>query len=161
MASTLFSVAGRVALISGASSGIGAYVAKGLAEHGAARVYISGRRAAALDAVAQSAPQVIIPVVGDVSTIDGCKQIVEAFVIKEKQAGVTDVSLDLLVNNAGIFVNEGTWTQGASPEEIQAALLKAPQSNWDQAFAVNVAAIQVCFFESREMSFNPETNSYE
>ena len=53
--SDLFSISNRVVLVTGASSGIGLYVAKGLARAGAARVYISGRRAALLDAAAEAA----------------------------------------------------------------------------------------------------------
>jgi len=143
MTSTLFSVAGRVALISGGGSGIGSYIAKGLAEVGASRVYITGRRAASLDNIVKSAPRVIIPIVGDVSSIEGCKKVVDQFVQLEKEAGMVDPSLDLLVNNAGISIAEGTWEEGkASPEGIRDALLQASDKDWSQAFAVNTAAIQ-------------------
>ena len=143
MAADLFSVADRVALVTGASSGIGAYVAQGLARAGAARVYISGRRAAQLDKVAQAAPGVIIPLVGDVSTINGCKELANAFVAAETKANVQEVKLDLLMNNAGMGAQEGRWTHGASVEQIRDALLQTPDEDWAKVNAVNVGSLQV------------------
>ena len=143
MSSDLFSVSDRVVLITGAGSGIGMYAAQGLARAGAGRVYITGRRAALLDAAAEAAPGILIPLVGDVSTIDGCKAISDAFVQKEREAGVQEVKLDMLFNNAGIAVNEGTWAEGATGEQIRDALLAAGGNDWARIFAVNVASIQV------------------
>ena len=143
MPTDLFSIADRVVLVTGASSGIGSYVAQGLAQAGAARVYITGRRAAQLDAVAQAAPGVLIPLVGDVSTIDGCKALADAFVSAERKAGVEDVKLDLLFNNAGMKAAEGFWAPGASGEQIRDALLQAQDEDWAKVFAVNVGSLQV------------------
>ncbi|MFT5400825.1 MAG: dehydrogenase/reductase SDR family protein 4, partial [Gammaproteobacteria bacterium] len=49
----LFDLQGKVALISGASKGIGEAMARGLAEFGA-RVVVSSRKQAAVDEVAES-----------------------------------------------------------------------------------------------------------
>ncbi|RPD63862.1 NAD(P)-binding protein [Lentinus tigrinus ALCF2SS1-6] len=141
MASDLFSVADRVAVVTGASSGIGSYIAQGLARAGAARVYISGRRAAQLEKVAQAAPGVL-PLVGDVSTIKGCKELADTFVAREKKVGVEAVKLDLLVNNAGMGAQEGDWAYGASVEEIRDALLQASDADWAKVNAVNVGSLQ-------------------
>ncbi|CAL1707811.1 unnamed protein product [Somion occarium] len=132
-------------LVSGGSSGIGSYAAKGLAEHGAARVYIVGRRADKLEELSKAAPEVLIPIVGDVSTIEGCKNIAAAFVEKEKTAGVAenDLSLDLLFSNAGVAVGEGSWDfDNTSPERIRDALLRASDQDWAKEFAINSSAMQ-------------------
>ncbi|OCH91781.1 NAD(P)-binding protein [Obba rivulosa] len=141
--SDLFSFSNRVALVTGGGSGLGEFIAKGLATAGAARVYITGRRVHALERVAQAASGKVVPIVGDVSTIDGCKQIADAFVVLEKKAGVKEVQLDLLVNNAGVFANEGLWEDAtATAEQIRDALLQASDTDWARVFATNVAAIQ-------------------
>ncbi|OSX66725.1 hypothetical protein POSPLADRAFT_1132831 [Postia placenta MAD-698-R-SB12] len=144
MAPDLFSFSNRVALITGGGSGIGAYVAKGLAETGASRVYIIGRRVAGVEATTQAAPNVIIPIVGDVGTSEGCRKIVEAFEGGEKKAGIdaADIRLDLLFNNAGIAHEEGAWGPGATPEQVRDALLKASDTDWAHEFAVNVSSVQ-------------------
>jgi gluconate 5-dehydrogenase len=51
MASRLFSLDGRVALVSGASRGLGLAMARAMAEHGA-KVVLNGRDAATLEAAA-------------------------------------------------------------------------------------------------------------
>ncbi|TFK53933.1 NAD(P)-binding protein [Heliocybe sulcata] len=145
MASTLFSVSNRVALVSGASSGIGAYIAKGLAEHGCTRVYMVGRRETALKTLASVSPSILIPIVGDVSTKAGCVQIAETFTKLEKQAGVKEgeIGLDILVNNAGVMKLEGMWDENAaSVEEVKDALLKLDDGDWAHELAINVASFQ-------------------
>ncbi|TCD69327.1 hypothetical protein EIP91_008083 [Steccherinum ochraceum] len=140
---TLFSMEGRVALISGGGTGIGSYVAQGLVQAGAARVYITGRRPGPLNTVAQTAPNNIVSIQGDVSTIDGCKSIAARFVELEKEAGVDEPSLDLLFNNAGVIVQEGQWDEAkATPEDIRDALLKTSDKDWANVFAVNASAVQ-------------------
>uniref|UniRef100_A0A3Q2YUZ8 SDR family NAD(P)-dependent oxidoreductase n=1 Tax=Hippocampus comes TaxID=109280 RepID=A0A3Q2YUZ8_HIPCM len=49
----LFRLDGKVAIVTGASKGIGESIARGLAEHGA-KVVISSRKQEAVDAVAAS-----------------------------------------------------------------------------------------------------------
>ena len=43
MIETLFSMAGKVCVVTGGSSGLGSYMAQGFLEAGAARVYITAR----------------------------------------------------------------------------------------------------------------------
>ena len=58
---------GKIAVVTGANSGIGYATAKALIEHGAARVYITGRRKEELEAAAASLGNVAVAVEGDVT----------------------------------------------------------------------------------------------
>jgi NAD(P)-dependent dehydrogenase (short-subunit alcohol dehydrogenase family) len=92
-----FSLAGKVAVVTGASSGLGVAFATGLAEAGA-DIAICARRA---DRLAQTRQQVeaqgrrCIAVEADVSQPDNCRNVIEQTVA---QLGRVDV----LVNNAGV-----------------------------------------------------------
>jgi dehydrogenase/reductase SDR family member 7B len=85
--------AGQAAWITGASSGIGAALARGLAAQGA-RVVLSGRNVAALDAVAADCPQALVL---PFETTDFA-----AIGPAAEQAWGWVGGIDLLVNNAGI-----------------------------------------------------------
>ena len=69
----LFSVAGKIALVTGGSRGIGLMIARGLVEAGA-KVYISSRHKDASDEVAQQLGAVgeCVSLPADVSTATGC-----------------------------------------------------------------------------------------
>ncbi|VDB91857.1 unnamed protein product [Peniophora sp. CBMAI 1063] len=141
--STLFSLEGRVALVTGAGSGIGSYIAHAFALAGAARVYITGRRLEALQKTA-TFHKAIIPIQGDVSSKAGCSALVKAFEDAERAHGISgQIRLDILVNNAGVMTNDGTWDKdGASADEISQALLKLSDDEWAKGFAINVSSIQ-------------------
>ncbi|MDY3198501.1 MAG: glucose 1-dehydrogenase [Pseudomonadaceae bacterium] len=106
-----FDLSGKTALITGASSGLGAHFARTLAEAGA-RVVVAARRTdrlAALVAELQAQGSQALAVTMDVTDSDSVKR---AFEQAEKQWGVVNI----LVNNAGIgdpvmFLNmtEGNW----------------------------------------------------
>jgi len=91
----LFSLAGRTALVTGGSRGIGRMIAAGFIAQGA-RVYISARKASACDEAARElsarGPCISLPM--DVSTVEGAKALAAAYARHEN-------SLDILVNNAG------------------------------------------------------------
>ncbi len=112
----LFSLEGRVALVTGGSKNLGKHIARGFIAQGA-KVYISSRKAAACEATAKELGPNCIPLPMDVSTVAGCQALAAAFATREKK-------LDILVNNAG-----AAW---AEPFET------FPESGWDKVMDLNV-----------------------
>lgn len=114
----LFEVAGKVALVTGGSRGIGEMIAEGFVANGV-RTYISARKADACDATAErlGAHGECISIPADLSTVDGVKALADSIAERESR-------LDILVNNAG-----ASW--GASIE-------KFPESGWDKVMDINV-----------------------
>lgn len=104
----LFSLKGKVALVTGGSRGIGRMITEGFLAAGA-RVYITARKKEALDktAVELSALGDCIPIAGDVGTPQGRKELLRRLTEKEDR-------LHILVNNAG-----ATWGErfATYPEE--------------------------------------------
>ncbi len=117
----LFSVAGKVAVVTGGSRGIGLMIARGLVEHGAT-VYISSRKADTCDRAATelAAAGTCVSVPGDVSTERGARDLVAAVAAHEP-------AVHILVNNAG-----ANWG---------APLAEYPDSAWDKVLALNVKAV--------------------
>lgn len=117
----LFDVAGKTALVTGGSRGIGLMIARGLVEAGA-RVIVSSRKVADVQAaaaeLARSGDCVAIP--GDVSTPAGAVALAAA--TREHFP-----SLDLLINNAG-----AAW--GAPLEDF-------PASGWEKVMHTNVEGV--------------------
>ncbi len=118
---TLFDIRGKVALVTGGSSGIGRMIAEGLLRAGA-KVYICGRKPEKLGeatiALRQFGTCISIP--ADISTEVGCR--ILASVITE-QSGV----LNILVNNAGAAWNAPlkSYPRGAF-EKVLATNLVGP-----------------------------------
>ena len=116
----LFSLAGRVALVTGGSRGIGEMIAEAYVKAGA-KVYISARKAPACDETAERLSQfgecVAIP--ADASGAAGARELADLYLARESK-------LDVLVNNAG-----AAW--GAEIEGF-------PESGWDKVMDLNVKA---------------------
>ncbi|MEY3587772.1 MAG: hypothetical protein RJA47_368 [Actinomycetota bacterium] len=126
----LFSLDGRVALVTGGSRGIGFMIAQGLLEFGCARVYISARKASQCDEAARQLSQYgeCISIPGDVSTLEGIKALVA-------EIGKREQALDILVNNAGAAWGEAWDT--------------FPEAGWDKVVDLNLKAP---FFLTRELT---------
>jgi NAD(P)-dependent dehydrogenase (short-subunit alcohol dehydrogenase family) len=126
----LFSLKGRVALVTGGSRGIGYMIVQGLLEHGCSRVYISARKASQCDAAAKELSQFgeCISIPGDVSTLEGI-QTLSAEIAKRES------SLDILVNNAGAAWGEDFDTY--------------PESGWDKTVDLNM---KTPFFLTKELA---------
>lgn len=89
-----FDVNGRVIVVTGASSGIGASIARCLAANGA-RVVVAARRLDRLQAMADSLPDALA-VVCDVSNAEDCQNLID-------RAVVWGGRIDVLINNAGAY----------------------------------------------------------
>ena len=99
MIENLFSMAGKVCVVTGGSSGLGSYMAQGFLEAGAVRVYVTARsedklkdKASELSAIADGE---CIPLPGDLSSLDGIESLSADLHEKEDH-------IDVLVNNAGV-----------------------------------------------------------
>ena len=116
----LFGVAGKVAVVTGGSRGIGAMIAGGLVRAGC-RVYITARKKEACDAKAAELSEFgeCISVPLNLSGPDGTSELA-AFVAQREDR------LDILVNNAG-----ATW--GAPLEDY-------PLEAFDKVWSINVKA---------------------
>ena len=119
--SDLFSIAGKTALVTGGTRGIGRMIAEGFVDAGAT-VYISSRKADAVAEVAAelSAKGTCIGIPADLATESGCRR------LAEEMASRVD-KLDILVNNAG-----ATW--GAPLEDFDEAA-------FERVLALNVKGV--------------------
>jgi NAD(P)-dependent dehydrogenase (short-subunit alcohol dehydrogenase family) len=120
--SDLFSVQGKVAVVTGGSRGIGFMIAGEFLKAGVARVYICARRAQACDEAAAELSQLgeCVSVPCDVGSPEGVETLARAVEAREQR-------LHILVNNAGT-----AW--GAPIEEH-------PIEQVDRVLQVNVRAI--------------------
>ena len=106
----------RIAIVTGASSGIGRATAELLAARGA-RVAVFSRNAAALAEIVRGHEASMLAVAGDVADADAIERL---FAETESRFG----TCELLVNNAGMI--DPKPLTAVTPEE------------WDRMFAVNV-----------------------
>ncbi len=116
----LFDLTGKTALVTGASKGIGAAIAHGLAGFGA-RVVVSSRKLEAVEAVAQAiraAGHEAVAVAAHMGELEAIGRLVAT--TRERYGG-----LDVLVNNA-------------ATNPVFGPLLDADDAVFDKIFAVNV-----------------------
>lgn len=114
----LFSLQGRVALVTGGSRGIGRMIAEGFLRQGA-RVYITARKAQQCEATAKElsalGPCIALP--ADVSTVEGAQALAAEIARREP-------ALDILVNNAG-----AAWGEDFD---------SFPEKGWDKVVDLNM-----------------------
>jgi NADP-dependent 3-hydroxy acid dehydrogenase YdfG len=122
-------LAGRVALVTGASSGIGAATARALGGAGAA-VTIAARRADRLDALARELAAAGVAVAAQRTDMRREDDILRLFAVARERFG----GVDILVNNAGL---------GRS-----APLSSAPTELWREMLEVNVLGLCIATREA-------------
>jgi NAD(P)-dependent dehydrogenase (short-subunit alcohol dehydrogenase family) len=118
-AADLFSLKGRVALVTGGSRGIGRMIAAGFIAQGA-KVYISARKADACEKTAAELSKgggSCIALPADASTVAGAQALAKAYAARESK-------LDILVNNAG-----AAWLEKFD---------KFPEKGWDKVLDLNL-----------------------
>jgi len=138
----LFSVRGKIALVTGGSRGLGEMIARAYVENGA-KVYITARKSEACDVTARelSAFGECISLPADLSRMDEIERLAGLIEQREKR-------LDILVNNAG-----ASW--GAPFHEF-------PESGWDKVMDLNVKSV---FFMTQrllpllEAAGSPQSNA--
>ena len=126
---SLFSLAGKIALVTGGSRGLGLQMAQALGEMGA-RVAITARKQAELDAAAAHLGKLgieVLTVAGDQSKFETIPSMVDAVLERFGR-------IDVLVNNVG--------TSWAAPAEDH------PADAWHKVMRLNVDAM---FFMSQEV----------
>ncbi len=124
----LFSVRGKVAVVTGGSRGIGEMIARGYIENGA-KVYISARKADACNALAKelSKDGECISIPADLSRMDEIERFGKEIEKREKK-------IDILVNNAG-----ASWGETFD---------KFPEEGWDKVIDLNLKSV---FFVSQRL----------
>jgi len=127
-AGDMFSLKGRVALVTGASSGLGAQFAKALADNGAA-VALVARRVDRLKALKKKIEESGAPAVAIEADVTDHAAMTRAFDAVEKALG----TVTILVNNAGI-------AHGGRAVEM-------PPEEWRKVLSTNLDAV---FFWAQE-----------
>ncbi|MEM6535077.1 MAG: SDR family oxidoreductase [Pseudomonadota bacterium] len=117
----LFDLSGKVAVVTGGSSGLGAAMARGFLENGV-RTYITARKAERLHDMAAELSKIgeCIPIASDASTLEGIEGLVSDVKAREDH-------IDILVNNAG-----AVWS---------APIEDFPENGWDKVMNVNIKSV--------------------
>lgn len=127
----LFNVSGKIALVTGGSTGIGEMIARGLVENGA-EMFIVARRHETISATVEklSAFGTCVGIAGDLSTVSGIESVVK------KLSAHTD-RLDIVVNNAGC-----NW---------QEPIGSYSEQGWDKVMSLNLKSVFYMVQKTRPM----------
>ncbi|KAF9052423.1 NAD(P)-binding protein [Hymenopellis radicata] len=129
-------LSGKVALVTGGGTGLGLFMAQGLAAAGA-KVYITGRRFEVLEKASSASPGNIVPLRMDVTNE-------ESVLASAKHIEQADGKLDILINNAGAAYTArdpqwsekklATFTEKRDPFEVEY------MRDWIDLFTLNTVA---------------------
>lgn len=125
MSGNPFDLSGRVALVTGANTGIGQGIAVALARAGADVALVARRDPGETRRLVEAEGRKALVIMADLSSIDPCERIVSECVAELGR-------LDILVNNAGIIRREDA--------------LEFSEEDWDAVMDVN---LKVLFFLSQ------------
>lgn len=125
MSASVFDLSGKVALVTGANTGIGQGIAVALAKAGADIVLTARRDPAETRVLVEAEGAAAHVIMADLSSIEPCQRIVD-------EAAKTFGKVDILVNNAGIIRREDA--------------LDFSEEDWDAVMDVN---LKVLFFLSQ------------
>lgn len=115
---SLFSLEGRIALVTGGSRGIGKMFVEGLLAAGCARVYISARKVEQMqETIDEFGADKVIGIPADLSQMDGMQALADEMAKREEK-------LDILINNAG-----AAWGQ---------PYLEFSEAGWHRTMDLNV-----------------------
>ena len=123
----LFSLKGRIALVTGGSRGIGRMIVEGFLAAGCAKVYITARKTEQVQATVDALGDKVVGIPMDISTVEGVKALVAEISSREEK-------LDILVNNAG-----AAWGQDFDD---------FTEAGWDRVMDLNVKSL---FFLTRDL----------
>ncbi|TKA80543.1 hypothetical protein B0A55_02003 [Friedmanniomyces simplex] len=112
---------------------------------GAAKIYIIGRRKDKLDAAAQSAPDRIIPLVGDVTSKDSLWQMAEHI---ERGTGYINL---LCCNSGSMEPRLGVSTTDVPVAEFRRKCKDLEPEDWNTTFATNSTAVAFSTFAFLEL----------
>ncbi|KAL0572318.1 hypothetical protein V5O48_009640 [Marasmius crinis-equi] len=148
----VFTVKGKVALITGGGSGIGLMATQALAVNGA-KVYITGRTQEKLDRVVETYSQgisgEIIQIPGDVTKKEDIAKLVQELSSKEKK-------LDILINNAGSVIPLPSCTLATYPLHLYSV-----SSTSFETEASSAEEMKKNLFDSDEANFQDWTDTYQ
>ncbi|GAA5833146.1 hypothetical protein JCM3766R1_001417 [Sporobolomyces carnicolor] len=123
-ANDLFSVKGKVVVVTGGGKGIGRMISEGYVKAGAAKVYISSRDAKSLEAAANEMNKLpgvngnpCVAIAADLATLEGVESLVKEIAKREKHVNV-------LVNNSG-----NNWGQSYA---------EYPDQAWNRVLGLNL-----------------------
>jgi gluconate 5-dehydrogenase len=120
MAKSLFSLEGRLVLVTGSGQGIGFALARGLAEHGAS-VMLNGRDPGKVDSAVARLRDAGLKAHASIFDVTDFQAVNEDIARIEAEIGAVDV----LVNNAGV--------------QFRAPLEDFPEEQWERLFKTNVS----------------------
>jgi len=121
VASTLFNLSGRTALITGSSRGIGFALARGLGDAGA-RVIVNSRQQAVVDEAVAKLKEQGVDALGAAFDVADPTSVSAAFAAFDAQG----LAIDILINNAGI--------------QHRAPMLELSLADWQRVIDTNLTA---------------------